>query len=389
MAWNGSMRIDPDEWPLLTRLFGDDGDRATWTTLGVVTFAEMTMLARHIMYHPAACWVSVQRVVRHRSSEPCPQGRDCELDGCALDHGVDDDGLQSDVYANSENYTFYALQLGPAIIATDLWRPSIDARLRPLGVERGQTYVSTEGLHISLAYGPLISTKIAREQCTRLNNKVYAYWSLAADERPDAHELTFNKRFLLKRWDCEYWEELDEYVDIADWEWAEVQEQWKRGRLYLNRRTASCIDLNGRNASVIDPIKALDLKLMQRTWDNGHPEWMRRCERADRIAAMPPTPNKDKVRHLHAFGTEICHDLDAIIMKFYPESEPADLANYLTSFLAQVEGLGSRHRCANWDKDCCSPQSCTIFPAPHPSGVNIELESVCRPNVFQSLPAQY
>jgi hypothetical protein len=389
MAWNGSMRVDPDAWPQLTWLFGDDRDRATWKKLDVVTYAEMTMLAPHIMYHPSACWVSVKRVVRNRSSEPCPQGRYCELDGCALDHGgVDDDGLQLDVYANSENYTFYALQLGPAIIATDLW-PSIDARLRPLGVKRGQTYVSNECVHISLAYGPLISTTIARAQCTRLNKKLYAYWSLAPDERPDAHELTFNKRFLLKRWDCEYWEALDEYVDIADWEWAEVQEQWKRGRLYLNKRTASCIDLNGRNASVIDPIKDLDLKLMRRTWDNGHPEWMRRCERADRIAAMPPIPNIDKLRHMHAFGAEICYDLDAIIMKLNPESEPADLANYLTSFLAQVEGLG-RNRCANWDKDCCSPQSCTTFPAP-PTPLELTLNwSQCAvPMFFQTLPAQY
>jgi hypothetical protein len=335
MQSTGSMRVDPDAYQQLTWLFGDD--KSQWPMLDIGNYGEMQMLAPHLMYHPGATWVSVQRVVANRSTERCPRGACCETDGCDLDHGaIDDDHDTLDDYANEDNYTYYSFQLGPAILA-NVFSTNIDDQpraLKRLGVKRGRTYASHENVHINLAYGPLISSRRAHTTRTSANEKLCVYWSLPPHERPDAPELSFSKRFLIKRWDYDDWAALDEYVDVSDWPWDDVEGHWARGILYLNSRDAPSDE---------------DLQQTRRSWENGHREWQWRRERTNMIAATPPIPNVDRLRPMHAFATQIVDSLDAVIMKLHTESEPADLAMYLTSFLVQVEGLAP-NRCVGWNK---------------------------------------
>ena len=154
--------VDSDSWRSLW--FNSSEDRTHWATLGTLTNGEMNLIAPYFQYHPEAVWVNVKRSFAGggTSTGYCPDGRWCTRADCRFYHSSVDDSDYESHCMDTENFTYYSLQLGLGLVNSDTLP-------KELGFQAGRECFTEEELHISLARGPLVSSSVANAQRRGLN----------------------------------------------------------------------------------------------------------------------------------------------------------------------------------------------------------------------------
>jgi hypothetical protein len=280
-------------------------------------------------------WVSVKRVFRDATGKACPEGRCCRHRCCPLRHPRDDDDLDTTtddrnaawrkVAMDQDNFTYAKLEFGPLILSA-LHAASDGMR----GSEVGSgVWLSSESLHVSLLYGPIMSTAEVDQLQRDMNDVVSLYWNTSPLDRPD--KFAYDRKFYRKD---SYSESLDSKASVKELPWSAVESQHAAGKLFLNSRERPSED---------------DLEQLRKTWCNAHSKHLANLGRALAIDedASRVAPPHAQWRLVHAWASDISAENNMLIFHGLQESDIFDLAEYLCSYLVQVK---QTHRCRSWNR---------------------------------------
>ena len=269
-------------------------DTSTWERQKFTSICEIMAIVPWYLVDPEMMWVQVKRVRAETIATQCFNGKACENAECPFLHNGDvskeDIVEEFDDLANLDNYTYYSLELGPALfwpdVQNDTHNPSkcvAKQFLKDIGHKHGRIYVTNSKIHISLAYSPLVSIFEARMHRSGLNRVMRRYWSLAPRDRVEG--LSWNRKFYLKQDGWETVEAMDNKVDVATWGETHVENSWHSGQLWHECRPIShhsrrhsysdSDDSNDRDNLLTTPSHD-DFINIQQTWSNAHTLFMQR-----------------------------------------------------------------------------------------------------------------
>jgi hypothetical protein len=103
--WNSELSLDKSEWERheLTMLAGQIATIVNWYRVD-----------------PELIWARVKRQGVERVSSQCPHGSSCDDAECTFLHNGDDiDVTEPGDHLNPEAFTYYSLELGPALVWPD------------------------------------------------------------------------------------------------------------------------------------------------------------------------------------------------------------------------------------------------------------------------------
>lgn len=172
-------------------------------------------LPQRCFFEERQVFARVRRIPVELECVQCSLGAMCRNPECGFLHATDtvETELRADERASrpGAGYTYINLDLGPGIT----WSANA-------------AYTTSESLHLSMLYGPLVSCWFAADLEDRLNSVVRTYWRTPDVDRPD--ELSWSRKFYFKDQDFSEW--LDPKFDICPLLWEEVVRLWRGGLLW-------------------------------------------------------------------------------------------------------------------------------------------------------------
>jgi hypothetical protein len=217
-------------------------------------------------------------------------------------------------------------------------------------------------MHLTLGYLPLRSSWHVSWMQREMNSVVCQYLHLSPDERPE--RLTHNRKFYIRNEDGPQSGVLDQRIDVQEEEFDHLQHLWASGQLWLNNRP------HGNRSDSDD---SADKMSLENTWTNAHERFIDRMQRSkaisDDLRDNPPPERSRRLgwKRLHAPAKSMNATLDAITLKGISASEAFDLAEYLVSWLWQVE---RSNRADDWNK--------RVHKLQHEGNLHITLRSRCK-----------
>ncbi len=353
--------VDYDGW----RTSELSQDTSTWER-HEFTICEMAAIVHWYLVDPEMIWVRVRRVCAERVVTQCSNGRACEDAECPFLHNGDvfKDDIVEELgdYANLDNYTYYSLELGPGLVWPDVQNNAYNNSkgvakqlLKDIGHTLGRIYTTNRTIHISLAYSQLVSSSEARWIQRGCNHEMRRYWSLAPHDRVE--DLAWNRKFSLKQEGWETVEAMDIKVDLATWGEMDVTRLWGSGHLWHNCRPSSHHSHPRRGNLTYESagnVKSMaqgsydspltspshnDFTEIQQTWANAHRAFIERSRRAYEIEKQSETNRNGKGWLRLNVIASLTDVVGTLCLKNNGESEPFDLAIYLTDYLHQVSGI--------------------------------------------------
>ena len=296
-----------------------------------------TVLAERVpfelMFHHEQCWCTVRRVVELPDDAQWCSDECCENPDCRLRHWseeIPDLGHGCAEALRNTSYTYVKLEVGPLAV-----RCEGEGALGHDG-----WWATTQPLHISLAYLPLVSEITASTLQRKLNRVVQQYFSVRPLERPKALHIckTFYSRKLPNgQLSTNQWQ--DTKVNICELNWDSVWRRWEAGEVYDESR---------------DEPSESDLDQMWRTWSGNHGQFVRHIAAAEAIheKAQGQQP-EHSLKRTYTYAASINAGLHALELKGAIESEIFDLAEYCLGLLR----VNTVHKLPGFDKQLHTLQS--------------------------------